>query len=195
MNPYHQRFHIMLLCVWSIAVLGACSDAGLSLLAFLFAMGAGLLLGLYWLARLIAYFYRRRKSRGVFPRRSYWNFAQEPMLAALAVCLISTGAARYLRFFVSQPFLERHVSEIQAGHIAINPETGFAAPRLVGLYWLDGRTDILPDGSIRFITSRQGVFDSAGFIKSAQTPPPATRMSEDAYQHLHGAWWVWTASW
>lgn len=185
----------MLLGVWSIAVLGACSDAGLSLPAFLFAAAAGLLLGFYWLARLIAYVYRRRSSKGAFPKRSRWNFAQEPVLAALAVCLIATGAARYMRFFVSQPFLERHISEIQAGHIAINQETGLAAPRLVGLYWLEGRMDILPDGSIRFITSSKGVFDSAGFMKSTQTPPSATRSSEDAYQHLYGSWWVWTASW
>jgi hypothetical protein len=66
------------------------------------------------------------------------------------------------------------------------------APSRVGPYRVD-RAERLTGGSARFLLKDTGFLDPAGFAYSPDGPPQ--RIGEDRYEHLGGAWYVWTESW
>lgn len=120
---------------------------------------------------------------------AYW--ALEPAVALLVFLLALSGVFFHLRFMISERSLTRYADDVRAGKIDLAFEFTHE-PRRVGLYVVTV-TDLLPDGTVRVITSKHGVMDKAGFVQSSQSPPP--RQGEDSYKHIRGQWWKWYQSW
>lgn len=172
--------------LWVLFVTVAHSDAGWSVGVFLLCYGVSVVWGSAWLIRLVVY---ALKSRwGVVTKRrrlAYW--AIEPLALILAVVISNSEVPFYLRFMASRPSLERYVKSMK------DPERDSRI--WVGLYLLRDRTEMLPDGVVRFITCHSGFGDHAGFAFAPNSSPPV--IGEDSYTKLPFAegWYHWHLSW
>lgn len=183
--------HLIPVCLWLAFFVFAYSDAGTNFLAPLILGYGGLLWGVAWLKRLLAF--RRRRRRGtVLPQPwgrtvLYWSFEPAALLLSAAIAL--TGVLRPVRFHLSRRALDAYAAEVAAGRVP--PPKSRISLRWVGLY-LVRKTELLPGGAVRVITSSDGI-DAAGFAWSPGSRPPV--IGEDFYTPLTGPWYHWHQSW
>jgi hypothetical protein len=180
--------------LWLLMCATMFSNAGFKVLNIFVIMAFAGIWGVAWLIRLGTYQWRirRRTSPQVrHQQRSLAYWVAEPATALLVLGLAWSGAFFHIRFAISEPLLSRYVERVRAGKVNLAFEFHHP-PRLVGLYVVS-ITDLLPDGTVRFITSGDGVMNRAGFAFSANSPPP--RQGEDSYKHIRGQWWIWSESW
>lgn len=179
--------------LWFVFCAVAFSDAGSDFLSVLIALTIAALWGSIWLIRLTVYWLRRRSGNRqpeiVSRPAIYWTL--EPIVLIVNLALSSLGVFSFIRFAISERSLTHYVERVRSGEIVLASEFNHPS-RQVGLYTITV-TDLLPDGTIRMITSSHSLLDRAGFAHSPANPPP--RQGEDSYQHLYGHWWYWFESW
>jgi len=164
-----------LLVIWMLASIWLGSDSGISVPGLLVIVGGAALLLLVWLIVLVVT--RKRKT----PVKLLWL---EPVVAAIVLAAIYSGALFHLRFLASRRSLDRYVAQTLAVGKAHQKRTN------VGLFVVR-ETEVLPNGVVRIITA-PCMFDDCG-IAFSRTKPPV--VGEDRYDHLAGNWWRWWRSW
>jgi hypothetical protein len=170
-----RRGVMALLVIWTLASIWLGSDSGISVPGLLVIVGGAALLLLVWLIVLVVT--RKRKT----PVKLLWL---EPVVAAIVLAAIYSGALFHLRFLASRRSLDRYVAQTLAVGEAHQKRTN------VGLFVVR-ETDVLPNGVVRIITA-PCMFDDCG-IAFSRTKPPV--VGEDRYDHLAGNWWRWWRSW
>jgi len=175
---------------WLVLCSIAFSNAGAETLVLIGMCFAATVWILVWLVRLLYEFLQRRRRRDAPTRpRRYWLV--EPLF--LVACLMAShlGVFAQLRFALSESALMIYVAEVRSGASGRDDEFHHS-PRRVGLFTVT-TTDLLPDGTVRMITSSHGLLDRAGFAHSPSQPPP--ERGEDTYVPIKGQWWIWRESW
>lgn len=176
--------------IWIVFCIGAFSNAGSNILFALVAIPVALIWGSMWLLRLVVSFRNKGQDRtGINHSLCYWLF--EPVVIILPLILAQLGVFSIARFSLSEQALSNYAERVRSGNVNLAFEFNHP-PRRVGLYSVTF-TDLLPDGTVRVLTSSHGLLDRAGFANSPQTPPP--RRGEDSYKHIHQQWWYWYESW
>jgi hypothetical protein len=170
--------------VWAVYVLALGSDAGLTVPVLLVLVWGGVGLLLLWGLYLGVHVLATRRS----PQRRHvrWLLAG-PALLLLCFAIVWTGAAFWVRFFISRPALDAYVRRASPESLGGSFKPGLR----VGLFWLR-EAELLPGGTVRMITT-QCMFDDCGVVYSPSGKPP--RLGEDHYSSLGGAWWHWWRSW
>lgn len=187
-----SRFTLLICILWIFFCMIAFSNAGsnvlLSVLALYFVGGWGII----WLIRLFIAWRRKAKHRESKLHKACWRYwLVEPIVIIIPLVLAVSGVFSSIRFALSEPALSRYVADVRAGKVDLAFEFSHP-PRQVGLYRVTF-TDLLPDGTVRMITSSHGLMDKAGFANSPHRPPP--RLGEDSYQYIQQHWWYWYESW
>ena len=179
--------------LWFVFCAVGFSDAGSDFLSVLIALTIAALWGSIWLIRLTVYWLRRRSGNRqpeIFSRPAiYWTL--EPIVLIVSLALSALGIFSFIRFTISERSLTDYVERVRSGEIILASEFNYPS-RQVGLYTI-AATDLLPDGTVRMLTSSHSLLDRAGFAHSPANPPP--RQGEDSYQYLYGHWWYWFESW
>lgn len=190
----HSLRYSLTVCIcWLVFCAVAFSNAGYSVLVLLTAIVVAGTWMLIWLIRLVVFLVRRRRGKtgglGLKNAMIYWGV--EPLALIMGVSLAALGAFSIVRFTVSVPALNAYVDEVRGGRV--NLAYDFNHPtRYIGLFAIT-RTDLLSDGTVRLITSADGLMSRAGLAKSPSFHPP--RQGEDSYRNLVGQWWYWRESW
>ena len=183
------RIKIFILIIWVAICSFVFSNAGSNILyvaAIIYAV-AGFII--FWLIKA-SFLYKQLKVARVSSRHFYFLIC-EVFAFLFPVALAYIGFFAYIRFSLSEQALMSYVKDVKNGKVDLNFE--FTHPdRIVGLYRVS-YTDILSDGTVRVITSPDGLFDAAGFTYSYRTPPP--RAGEDSYKPIKRNWWYWRRSW
>jgi hypothetical protein len=175
--------------LWFIACAVAFSNAGSNTLIFIMTIYIAIAWGIIWLIRLGVSFWKQRQGKGEKHSLLYWVF--EPSAVVLTLALAFLDVFSFVRFALSEQSLSSYAENVRAGKVAHVFEFQHPA-RQIGLFTVT-RTELLPDGTVRLITSSHGVTDRAGFAHSVSSPPP--NQGEDSYKHLHQQWWYWYESW
>ena len=179
----------VVLGLWAVVVIWLGSDAGFNIIAFLVAEFGGLILLGWWLARLVVWLVRRRRSPGAepaFTRSHTIRWLWEPVTIVACFAIAYTGILFPARFAVSRPALDRYAMQVR--------ERGDSTPppgKLVGLFRVR-EVELLPDGVVRLITT-ECMLDDCGMVYSPIGRPPV--IGEDSYRPLSGNWWHWHRSW
>ncbi|MDO9365488.1 MAG: hypothetical protein Q7T58_03965 [Methylotenera sp.] len=190
MANYPSNMQVGFGVAWFLCCVVAFSDAGFNMLLILVALPVALIWGMVWLIRLIVSL-KRQRSATVEVKRSVVYWLAEPVIVLFPLVLALTGVFSSARFVLSERALSDYVEQVRAGKVDLAFE--FNHPRRqVGLYSVTF-TDLLPDGTVRMLTSSHGLLDRAGFANSSHTPP--SRQGEDSYEHIHQQWWYWYESW
>lgn len=184
------RLTLLATFIWFIFCIVAFSNAGSNILFTLVAMPVVFTWSLIWLGRLIISLRNKGHDKaGIKHGLCYWLF--EPVVIILPLILAQLGVFSIARFALSEQALSNYAEQVRSGNVDIAFEFNHPSRR-VGLYRVTF-TDLLPDGTVRVLTSSHGLMDRAGFANSPQTPPP--RRGEDSYKHIHQQWWYWYESW
>ncbi len=174
--------------LWFIVVALAASDAGVAGIVWFFLFSPAILWGVAWLIRFVVWVHRSRSGHrppmGAARAWLYWGI--EPAVFLLAVALAHGGVFQQARFFLGSSALLAYVQEVQAGKLPV--QTLNDRERSAGLYTIY-ETERLPGGGVRFITSSNGLIDSAGFAYAPAGEPPV--IGRDRYIHISGPWWFW----
>jgi len=188
---HHPRFAVIVLgMMWFVFCIIAFSNVGFNMLLVLIALPVTALWGVVWLVRLVIALRRQHYAVTVIKNNlSYWLF--EPVIVVLPLVLALLGVFSSARFLMSEQALSNYAEHVRAGKVDLAIEFNHL-PRRVGLYSVTF-TDLLPDGTVRMLTSSHGLLDRAGFANSPHSPPP--RQGEDSYKHIHQQWWYWYESW
>ena len=185
-----SRTVIALSIVWFMFCAIAFSDAGFNMLLVLAALPVAAVWGLVWLIRMFVSLKHQYYGVAGFKNNlSYWLF--EPVVVVFPLVLALMGVFSSVRFALSEQALSNYAEQVRSGNVNLAFEFNHPSRR-VGLYSVTF-TDLLPDGTVRMLTSSHGLMDRAGFANSPQTPPP--RRGEDSYKHIHQQWWFWYESW
>jgi hypothetical protein len=184
-----SRPTIFICALWFIGCAVAFSNAGLDTLFFIMAVYVAGAWGVAWLIRLGVSIWKQRQGKGEQRPLAYWLF--EPSVVIVTLVLAFLGFFSFVRFTLSEQSLLSYVESVRAGKVALDFESQHPA-RKIGLYTVT-LTELLPDGTVRLITSPHGVTDRAGFANSLSSLPP--NQGEDSYKHLHQQWWYWYESW
>lgn len=178
--------------IWFILCALLFSNAGSNILLILAVPMAGLW-GIIWFFRWMHYLHIQQfgtdQQKARKKPKYYWIV--EPATLVLSLALSMSGAFSFIRFLASENALTSYSDSVRAGKVNLAFEFQHP-PRRVGLYTVT-ITELLPDGTVRMITSSHSVLDRAGFANSPNNPP-ATQ-GEDLYKHIHGQWWYWYQSW
>lgn len=177
-------FILLIRILWFVFCMIAFSDAGTNILVF---FAAAAIVGIWvtvWLVRLFIFWRKCQKAR-LRP----WLVEVATMI--LPLLLAYSGVFSAVRFTLSKPSLTNYVADVRAGKVNLNFEFSHPA-RQIGLYSIT-ITELLPDGTVRIITSSDGLLNSAGFANSPHSPP--LRQGEDSYKHIQQRWWYWYQSW
>lgn len=181
------KMGIALSLAWVLGLAFFFSNAGVSTIVAVLAIYFGGFWGILWLCRLAFDQWRSKRTRAMPSRNRLVYWGLEPAVLLLGVALAWSGTFSLIRFALSVPALERYAQDVKAGKVDLNFEWSHP-PRSVGLYRVTV-TDLLPDGTVRVITSSDGLFDKAGFAYAPDAVPQ--QKSEDYYKHLFGPWWRW----
>jgi hypothetical protein len=185
-----SRFAILTGIVWLAFCATAFSNAGSNILLVLVALPIAVSWGIFWLIRLVMSMRKKQQDEGKIKRPlAFWLF--EPAVIILPLALSLLGVFSSARFALSEQALVDYVENVRAGKVDLAFEFNHP-PRHTGLYTVTF-TDLLPDGTVRMLTSAHRVLDRAGFANSPHDPPP--RQGEDSYKHIHQQWWYWYESW
>ena len=170
------------LCAWTLSNVGL--DVRLMLAAVL-VTGVWVLV---WLSRLVLHGYRIRTT---LDYSSSYPWLLEPALIASGTLLLFLVPLTQWRFAISeQPMLD-YVERVRHGNVELDFEWTHPVTRL-GLFQTS-ITEQLTDGTVRFITSEDGLLDKAGFAHSLAKQP--MQLGAGRYVHLQGPWWYWYRSW
>lgn len=149
---------------------------------FVTLMLAWLVLGAYWLIRLVGAAF----ADGVGSIRSQWIWWVVPAaVVVLTASLLVTSAPLLVRFNLSQGSMERFA-------LAVIGSSRVSKPSRVGLYPV-ARVQRF-EGGMRFLIRGSGFLDPSGFAYSPEDRPPNLG-GEDNYVHLEGPWYLWEESW
>lgn len=178
---------------WFVFCAYAFSDAGINVL---FIIPAILIAGIWlahWLLRLVRFLRLTRKCPD--PRNNLkhhlLSWGMEPLVLIVVGVLAGSGILADIRFAASLHSMNVYADEVRRGEVDLSFEW-FHPTREIGLY-STSVTELLEDGTVRFITSSAGLMDRAGFAHSPNREP--MRRGEDSYTHLYGKWWIWRESW
>jgi hypothetical protein len=187
-----SRFTLLFCILWIFFCMIAFSNAGSNVLLSVLALYIVGGWGISWLIRLFVAWRRKAKHLESKLHRVYWRYwSLEPVAIIIPLVLAVSGVFSSIRFALSEPALSRYVADVRAGKVDLAFE--FSHPsRQVGLYCVTF-TDLLPDGTVRMITSSHGLMDKAGFANSPQQSLP--KQAENSYQHIRQHWWYWYESW
>jgi hypothetical protein len=168
--------------VWVLYLLLFGSDAGVPFFPVLIAgVWGGAAVVLLWVLRVALHLVVTRHAR---ERRRIRRLAAEPLVLLAGFAIVSSDAAFWVRFKMSESFLNSYV-QTAAPVIA----SGSFVPGVrVGLFRLR-EAEVLPEGVVRLITTECGVIDTCGLVYSPTGPPP--RVGEDVYDSLGGPWYHW----
>jgi Ca2+/Na+ antiporter len=180
-----SRSTILLCLLWFITCVVSFSNAGSNTLFVIMVLYTAVTWGVIWLIRLGVSFRIQQQRAYEKPPLLYLLF--EPLVVIVPLTLAYFGIFSYVRFALSEQALLNYVEEVREGKVNLTTEFNYPS-RQVGLYTVSF-TDLMPDGTVRVITSLHGVMDRAGFANSKQNPPP--RQGEDSYKHIHQQWWYW----
>jgi hypothetical protein len=180
---------VAMLSIWFMACAITFSNAGIDVFEFVLAFYIAAAWGVIWLIQLVVSLWQQRCGKPETQSWSYWLV--EPFCIALPLVLSQVGVFSFVRFTLSEPSLISYVEIVRAGKFDLAFEFRHP-PRQVGLYTVTV-TDLLPDGTVRVITSRAGMFDNAGFAHTPVGAPP--KQGENYYRPIYGKWWHWTESW
>lgn len=179
--------------IWFVICAIAFSNAGSNTIMLVMAIYVGGTWGVIWLLRLVVTLWRKRQGKEKYklPKQPllFWLF--EPSVIVASLVLSQLGVFSSIRFALSEQALSSYVENVRAGKIDLAFEFNHPS-RQVGLYSVSF-TDLMPDGTVRLITSSHGLMDKAGFANSQHNPPPSR--GEDSYKHIHQQWWYWYESW
>lgn len=190
-RAHHPRFAVIVLgMMWFVFCIIAFSNVGFNMLLVLIALPVTALWGVVWLVRLVIALRRQHYAVTVVKNNlSYWLF--EPVIVVLPLVLALSGVFSSARFLMSEQALSNYAEHVRASKVNLSVEFGHPSRR-VGLYSVTF-TDLLPDGTVRVLTSSHDLLDRAGFANSPHSPPP--RLGGDSYKHIHQQWWYWYESW
>jgi hypothetical protein len=148
----------------------------------LFVLTAALwmILGAYWLVRLIAMLFAAGPRQVV----SNWGrWAIPALIVLVAAALIWVGAPLHARLALSRGAMDEMATYvIRTGSTDV--------PGVVGLF--DVEEVNAPEWGMRFIVGAC-FLDRCGFAYSPDGPPPAR--GENSYSHIDGPWYLWDQSW
>jgi hypothetical protein len=185
-NKTFRFVGIIFSIVWILLSTALYSNAGVSVFAIFFTSAFIFAWIIAWFFRLIRYF--RKSKNNQKPNSSkmlYWSY--EPLILLIFLALAYSGSLMQTRFYLSNDALNQYAKDVSSGKMDMNFD--FHHPqRRIGLY-STSMTDQLPNNGMRFITSSDGLFDSAGFAYFPESAPPVK--SKNSYTHLDGAWWLW----
>jgi hypothetical protein len=192
-KPVISEFVIAACMLWFIFCSVAFSNVGHDALTILIALClAGIWMAI-WFTRLAAFLTRLRSGKEQQMSRRflvvYWGI--EPTVLVLSTSLSAFGVFSGARFALSLPSLETYIEPVRSGEFDLVFEFQHP-PRYIGLYSVTA-TELLPDGTVRMVTSPHLVLDRAALANSLSNPPP--RRGEDFYRNVYGHWWYWYESW
>jgi hypothetical protein len=185
----HYLYMILAGVFWLLFCVIAFSDAGFNILFILLALPVALIWALFWFVRLIIAIRRQQDEGNV--KKILTPYMIEPTLIVVPLLLAYFGIFSSARFMLSEQALSDYAEQVRAGKVNLAFEFNHPS-RNVGLYYVTF-TELLPDGTVRVLTSSHGVMDRAGFVNSRNKP--ILRRGEDSYKHIHQQWWVWYESW
>jgi hypothetical protein len=142
-----------------------------------------------WVIHLLLWVFYLRKTAATtitHPWR-YWSFG--PLMTVLAFVVIWSGAFRWIRFVISEPFLRSEaITHLSERWTTDSRNTN----KIAGLHYIR-RIDRPEGGCVRMITTGGcGIADGGGFVYSADwSKPPQGRGGPDSYSHIFGPWWQW----
>lgn len=165
------------------------SDAGSNTLLLVLCFYIAFAWGLSWLIRLMLVLRKKRDSSILKRTWRYWLII--PATLFLPMLLSQLGIFALLRFKLSEPALVEYVEQVRTGKVNIAFEFEYP-PRQIGLYTLTV-TNLLPDRTVRFITSSHFILDKAGFAHAPNNPPKP--QGEASYQQINQQWWYYYQSW
>ena len=179
--------------LWFAFCAAAFSNAGFNILFLLIALPIAGIWGIIWFMRLMIYWsHQYRANNKIISTKHVWIYwALEPTILIVSLALSNLGVFSFIRFVASEQALINYAENVRAGKVDLAFEFQHP-PRQVGLYTVTV-TDLLPDRTVRMITSSHSVMDRAGFANSPNNPPP--KRGEDSYKYIHGQWWYWYESW
>jgi hypothetical protein len=172
--------------VWAMYLLLFGSDAGLTVPIVIASVWGGVAVFVVWALRFALHVVITRRIPE--PRRVRRLLA-EPLALLLCFAFVWSGAAFWVRFTISRPWLGEFV-------LTASPSIAsgsFTPGTRVGLFWLR-EAEVLPQGVVRLITT-DCMFDDCGLVYSPAGIPP--RIGEDIYEPLAlgGPWYHWWRSW
>lgn len=179
-SPKSVRVVNSWLVVWFGCVVWLSSNAGMGLVAVIACFFPGALLTVVWLAQLVAH----RKVRPPDSPDRWLVQKLDPLLIGLAVVFFLTSAPFYARFYLSKSSLSTYVASLESRSV---PQ----ATQQVGLFLV--RETETRAGTVRLITSNDGMMNDAGLVFSPHGTPEGSR--KDVYTHLSGPWWHWRRIW
>jgi hypothetical protein len=171
-----RRLELALASGWLLAVVVTHSDAGVPFPIWMVLFVAGLVVGLWCLARTVWAFAGAREAR----RRGL-------LLSSMVLLGILTAAIPWplaIRLALSASSLRRD------GPAAAAQDDG-RVNAWIGLFHV--REAARFGDELRFLTSECGLVDQCGIVYSPAGRPP--RRGEDTFTHIYGAWWHWYQSW
>ena len=178
---------------WFVFCAYAFSDAGINVLFIILAVHITGIWLAHWLFRLMRFLRLTRKHPDTREnlKHQLLPWCIEPLVLIVVGVLAGSGVLADMRFAASLHSMNAYAGKVRRGEVNLNFEW-FHPTRDIGLY-STSLTELLEDGTVRFITSSAGLMDRAGFAHSPNSEP--MRQGEDSYTHLYGKWWIWRKSW
>jgi hypothetical protein len=167
--------------IWLLAVIVACSDAGMPYPQWMLLFGAFVVLAAWW------------GLRGTFlltsrPARTMpLSWLPGPAMLLAGLLAANTGWLLSVRLAASASALRGRAPELRA----VPSDVLRAHPRRVGLFRVHEVTQF--GDELRFLTNECGLVDQCGVVYSPGGRPP--NRGEDSFTHLYGPWWHWYQSW
>ena len=131
-----------------------------------------------WIVRLVGAVISGRLT---FDVRESVRWLGVPLILGAVFLLTRTSVPFDVRLSMSRDAMDQAATEIIAG--------GQTDRGWIGLYPVE-RVERTPNG-MRFLVAGGGFIDKWGFAYSTEGPP-ANVDGNDSYDHLDGAWWIWT---
>ncbi len=131
-----------------------------------------------WIVRLVGAAMADRLRFGV---GEWIRWLGVPLILGVVFLLTRTSVPFDVRLSMSRDAMNQAAIEIMAG--------GGTDREWIGLYPVE-RVERTPNG-MRFLVAGGGFIDRWGFAYSTDGPP-ANVDGNDSYEHLDGAWWIWT---
>ncbi|NOT84731.1 MAG: hypothetical protein HOP02_08145 [Methylococcaceae bacterium] len=184
-----SRLVILMSLIWFILCAIGFSDAGSNIPLIVVSVYISLAWVMIWVIRLWRKRFRKSDLNTLKRPLLYWLLI--PSAIVLPLLLGYLDVFSLIRFKLSEQALCSYVGNVRAGKVDLAFEFDHP-PRQIGLYTVTV-TDLLPDGTVRFITSSHGIFDKAGFAHSPKHSPPV--LGEDSYKQINQQWWYYYQSW
>ena len=177
---------IIFCALWIALVTALFSDAGIIVFAYPLTIAYIVVWIIVWTIRFIRNFRSTQDvQRTTTSSVVFWGY--EPLILLTFLALAYSGSLKQTRFHMSYTALNQYAKDVNNGKVDTNFD--FHHPRRqIGLY-STSMTDRLPNNGVQFITSSDGIFNSAGFAYFPESAPPFK--SKNSYTHIDGAWWVW----